>query len=194
MAFSPFFLTGANAKIKVNHKTLAFVTDLAYGVKIDHATPMVLGMYEPSSIEPLSYRVSGSFTIIRYVAEANKNTTGKPNGIADEDQGNGLGYWGETSFFKNALNQFNFKSPDGRVYENLDPSKLQTATSFEIELRQKTKDGEIGVAKIRGCRITDMNFAINKKTPAHQTFKFEALYLDEDSFTADFSGIGQHFD
>ena len=65
---TPFFLTGANAKIRVNGVTLAFCTNLSYSIAVNHATPQVLGMYEGSSVEPLSYRVTGSFTIIKYTA------------------------------------------------------------------------------------------------------------------------------
>lgn len=42
----PMFLTGANAKIKVNGITLAYCTNLSYSVKVAHATPTVLGMFE----------------------------------------------------------------------------------------------------------------------------------------------------
>lgn len=51
----------------------------------------------------------------------------------------------------------------------------------------------IGVANIRNCRITQADFSINKKGVATQRFNFVALYVDEDSFVADFSGVGQQF-
>ena len=90
----PIFITGANAKIKVNGKTLAFCTDLSYSVDVIHQTPKVLGMYEGTSVEPLGYSVSGSFTVIRYVKDVKASTGAAPRGLADNDAGNGIGNWG----------------------------------------------------------------------------------------------------
>jgi hypothetical protein len=53
--------------------------------------------------------------------------------------------------------------------------------------------GDLGLAKIRNCRITQADFSISKKGLAIQRFNFVALYVDEDSFTADASGQGQQF-
>jgi len=205
----PFFLTGANAKIRVNGRTLAYCSDLSYSVVVNHVAPQVLGMYEGSSIEPLSYSVSGSFTVIRYIADvASSNTGGKPNGV--QNAGNGIGNWGTNDISFNNLS-------DGRAYENLKPSKLHTATSFDIDVFQKVSNAvisqttggvappvpevttntyintQVAVAKIRNVRITKADFSISKKAPALQTFNFTALYVDEDSFLADFSGNGQQF-
>ena len=180
----PFFLTGANAKIKVNGRTLAYCTNLSYSVKIDHAEPQVLGMYEASSVEPLSYRVSGSFSIVRYVADVANEVSGKhPEGI--QNHGNGIGNWGVNNVsFANAA--------DGRAYENMDPRKLHTATTFDIEIIQKTEGQNVTAAKVRDVRITQADFNLSKKAAATQTFNFTAIYADEDSFLADHSGLGQH--
>lgn len=181
----PFFLTGANAKIKVNGKTLAYCTSLSYSVKVAHATPTVLGMYEASSIEPIGYQVTGSFSIIRYVADVANAISGKhPDGI--KNHGNGIGNWGQ--------NDVSFSNlADGRTYENLVPSKLHTSTTFDIEVLQKTESGTVSAAKIRDVRITQADFNISKKAAATQNFNFTAIYADEDSFIADFSGSGQQF-
>ena len=88
----PQFITGANAKIKLNGKTLAFCTDLSYSIQILTQTPKVLGMYEGSSVEPLGYNVTGSFTVIRYAKDVRAATGGKaPQGMAQNDAGNGVG-------------------------------------------------------------------------------------------------------
>lgn len=185
----PFFLTGANAKIKVNGVTLAFATNLSYSVRVEHATPTVLGMYEPSSIEPLSYMVTGQFTVIRYVADI----AGKVKGISNvSDKGNGIGAWGSKGNLSNPLNRI-FDSTDGRAYESFDPSKLEVASRFSIEVFQKVSGGTQAVSRIRDARITQSDFTISQKAAATQTFNFTALYLDEDSFLADFSGTGQQF-
>ena len=181
----PFFLTGANAKIKVNGKTLAYCTDISYSVKVNHATPTVLGMYEPSSVEPLGYSVTGSFSVIRYVADVSNEISGK-HPVGTKNEGNGIGNWGDNNVSASNL-------ADGRAYENLNPQKMNRATTFNIEIIQKTEGVNVAVAKIRDVRITQANFMLSKKAAAKQTFNFTALYADEDSFLADFSGLGQQF-
>jgi hypothetical protein len=192
----PFFLTGANAKIRVNNKVLAYVTDVSYTVNVNHATPTVLGMYEPSSVEPLSYLVTGQFTVARYVADITDDTGTRPHGVAE--RGNGIGSWGPESFLQKLGAGFDvLKGIDGRAYDNLDPSRLQKAAMFNIEIYQKFEGGgftgQRSVANIRDARITRADFRLTKKANALQTFNFTALYVDEDSFLADFSGFGQQF-
>ena len=110
----PFFLTGANAKIKVNGVTLAYCSALSYSVIVNHATPKVLGMYEASSLEPLGYEVTGSFTVIRYIADATE-LAGRPAGASDK--GNGIGTWRND-------NSFAEFTSGGRAHQNLNPIKL----------------------------------------------------------------------
>lgn len=178
----PFFLTGANAKIKVNGVTLAYAVDLAYSIRVEHATPTILGMYEPSSVEPLSYSVTGTFTVIRYVAEL-QDKQGKSSGTSNS--GNGAGTWGR--------DDGRLLKTSGKAYESFVPSKLSTSSSFAIEIFQKYDGGVMSVAKIRDARITASDFQLDKKSVATQRFSFTALYADEDSFIADFSGDGQQF-
>jgi hypothetical protein len=229
----PFFITGANAKIKLNGKTLAFCTDLSYSVQIITQTPKVLGMYEGSSVEPLGYSVSGSFTIIRYAKGIREANGGRaPNDAAANDAGNGVGNWGSVwggGLFKGAVASLGLGN-DGRANEALDPSKFSQGTTFDIQVYQKVPfkpsgnkgfldqvagaiqgvadflGGQkmsgftaantevIGIANIRNCRITQAEFQLSKKGVAMQRFNFVALYVDEDSFVADFSGQGQHFE
>lgn len=191
-----FFLTGANAKIRVNHRTLAFCTNISYSVIVNHAAPILLGMYEGSSVEPLSYVVTGSFSVIRYTAGIPADS-GILNGIETPDSGNGIGAWGPTGI-KDRLKaglKIDSSKADGRAYDSLDPSRLEKSTTFDIEIHQKYNGGADAhtIAKIRGCRITGTNFNLSNKSPASQSFNFRALYVDEDSFLADFSGSGQQF-
>jgi hypothetical protein len=135
----PTFLTGATAKIRLNGKTLAFCQDFSCSVQILTKTPKVLGKYEGDSVEPLSYMVSGSFTVIRYV-KGIRDVLGfrAPNGLAQNDAGNGVGNWGtqwggkEGDIF--ARNGF---GNDGRAHEALDPSKFGSGTTFDIQIFQK---------------------------------------------------------
>lgn len=191
----PTFITGANAKVRVNDKTLAYCTDLSYSVQVLTQTPKVLGMYEGSSVEPLGYTVSGSFSIIRYAKDVQENVGGKTvNGLAGNDAGNGVGNWG--GVWGGKVGDFlarNGVGNDGRANEALDPSRFSNGVTFDIQVYQKTPNGDIGVANIRNVRITQADFNLQKKGAATQRFNFVALYCDEDSFIADFSGNGQHF-
>jgi len=191
----PTFITGANAKVRVNDKTLAFCTDLSYSVQVLTQTPKILGMYEGSSVEPLGYTVSGSFSVIRYAKDVKKSVGGNPAPhLAGNDAGNGIGNMGAA--WGGTLGDFLAKNGvgnDGRANEALDPSKFQNSVTFDIQVYQKTPNGDIGVANIRNVRITQADFQLTKKGAAVQRFNFVALYADEDSFVADFSGTGQHF-
>lgn len=192
----PTFITGANAKVRVNDKTLAFCTDLSYSVQVLTQTPKVLGMYEGSSVEPLGYTVSGSFTVVRYAKDVKSSVQGgnNPQGLAGNDAGNGVGNWG--GVWGNGAGDFLARSGvgnDGRANEALDPSRFSNGVTFDIQVYQKTPTGDIGVANIRNVRITQADFSLTKRGAAMQRFNFVALYADEDSFVADFSGIGQQF-
>ena len=188
----PFFLTGANAKVKINNQTMAYCSNLSYSVQVNHATPRVLGMYEPTSVEPLSYLVTGTFTVIRYIADIKGNVGGPvPHGV--DEGGNGVGNMGPDGLGKRLAAGFDLSATDGRTYDNLNPGKLDKATGFEIQVFQKLQGKVQSVAQIRGARITRADFNLAKGTPATQTFQFTALYADEDSFLADFSGRGQQF-
>lgn len=189
----PFFLVGANAKIKVNNMTLAYCTNLSYSVQVNHATPRVLGMYESTGIEPLSYSVTGSFTVVRYVADV-KNSTGGKVPVGVDEGGNGIGNWGPEGLADKLKAGFNTGAPDGRAYDSLNPSKMDRSTGFEIYVYQKLPGGDQqSVARIKEARITRADFNLGVRSPATQTFQFTAVYADEDSFLADFSGQGQQW-
>jgi|SRR5581483_2444713 len=197
---APFFITGANAKIKLNGVTLAFCTNLSYNVTVTHATPTVLGMYEASSIEPLAYKVTGTFSVVRYANNVQGQLQNQgfktPDGVNPD--GNGVGNFSPnqgSSLGAEILKSGAFGN-DGRAQESFDPSKLQNGTFFDIEVYQKMpNDSEPrGVARIRSCRLSAMTGDIAKKTPLVERFQFQAIYFDGDSFLAGFSGVGQQFE
>jgi hypothetical protein len=187
----PFFLTGANAKIVINGKTLAYCSDFSCQVQVMHQTPKVLGMYEGVSVEPLSYNVAGGFNVIKYVKGAIDATGSSPNGV--DANGDGVGNWGNR-WGNGVLRNLGvpFAGNDGRADEALDPSKYSQGTSFDIVVYQKTPSGDIGVYNIRSARITAMSFNVSKTSPGVDTYQFVALYVDGDNFVADPSGQGQN--
>jgi len=140
----PTFITGANAKIRLNGKTIAFCQDFSCSIQIITKTPKVLGKYEGDSVEPLGYTVSGSFTVIRYAKGVRKalGDMRYPNGLAENDAGNGVGNWGTA--WGGKLGDFLSRSGvgnDGRAHEALDPSKFGTGTTFDIQIYQKVSVG-----------------------------------------------------
>jgi hypothetical protein len=213
----PAFLTGANAKIKVNDVVLAFATDISYAISINHVSPRVLGRYEVEEHQPVRYDVKGSFTVIRYTdapgiksfqptQTITTNPADNPNpqpgqlaipsqqivaagspqgGIKDanKDKGNGIGSWEKNGDI--------FTS--GGAVGSLDPSKFHRAMSFDIEIWQKTGDGDHAIARFRNCRISHTGFKLTKKSEARQVFEFIAQYGDEDTFVTGESGVGQQY-
>lgn len=178
----PAFLTGANAKIKVNGVTIALATSVSYNIDVNHVSPRVLGRYEVEEHQPVTYDVSGSFSIIRYVGSNGQKLIEDTN-----NDGNSIGYWnGRGSQAEQFLT-------NGGVNGSFDPSKMHRALGFEIEIYQKTTDGNHAVARFRGVRISSTSFNMQKKSAAAQSFEFKAQYADEDGFGAAISGVGQQF-
>jgi len=164
----PTFLTGANAKIRLNGKTLAFCQDFSCSIQILTRVPKVLGKYEGDSVEPLGYVVSGGFTVIRYAKDIKRllGPGAYPHGLAENDAGNGVGNWGTQWGGSNTagglLSEFasrNGIGNDGRAHEALDPSKFGTGTTFDIQVYQKVPKNSSGIGTNEGDifrRITDI--------------------------------------
>lgn len=195
MSSSPFFITGAMCKIKVNGITLAYATDLSYSVRVAHAAPKVLGMYEAYTQEPLSYTVTGSFTVVRYVrglkSELEKRGYTAPDDVSD--RGNGVGSWIQDGLQNKAtIGQGLATNYPTRADQSLDPDSLYNPAGFTVEVIQKASGNMEGVvARLRNCRIVASDFTVTKRGAATQTFSFQACYADEDSFLARESGVGQ---
>jgi len=66
----PFFVTGARAKVRLGNAVVAYCTDVSYTVDVVHAVPRVLGMFEGVSVEPISYAVNGTLSVVRYLRGA----------------------------------------------------------------------------------------------------------------------------
>ena len=237
MTTSPFFLTGDKAKVVINGRLHALVTDIAYNISVKHANPHVLGMYEAMELQPLSYNVTGSFTIIRYIAGAYDHSHAAFEANA---KGNGIGEWrlkGNKGMLADAIGApVGDTASDGRAHEAFNPRRMHQSMMFDIEIQQNSghdADGEVigarfgarhdtripqtidqpdgrasvgfkrdinknpaegcVAARIRDCRIVGTDFKLSKKNVAMQTYSFQARYVDEDSFNADFSGVGQQY-
>jgi hypothetical protein len=194
----PFFLTGANAKILLNNKTVAFATDVSYKISVKHAAPRTLGRVEVEVLEPVAYDVSGSLTVIRYARGlkdfVKQNGFKAPNDV--NQAGNGIGSFKLSSFGGAVGSAIGLPSADGQfdghANEAFIPGRMYQSSMFDIEIRQKLPDGqEVTVVRLRDCRIEDGTFTLNKRGAAIQTYTFRARYADDDTFIARKSGVGQ---
>lgn len=140
----PFFITGANCKIKVNGVTMAYATDISYTVQIAHQQAKVCGMYEADTLEPIAYSITGQFTIIKYVDSLKSLLTNKGFKVPDgaNELGNGIGSMTAAGFAGRALGAVGELdvTGGGRAYDALDPSKLSKITGFDIEIYQKVPE------------------------------------------------------
>ena len=210
----PFFLTGGNARILLNNKTVAYATSVNYRISVKHASPRVLGRFEIETIQPLSYDVTGSLSIIRYgrglqsfFGEGAPNSvTNKGNSIGSYSLASAGGVIGAALGLPTVDGQW-----DGRADEAFNPSRFFQSMMFNIEIRQiglvgaqttskiglvgiqtQPKD-EIPVVVLRDCRFEDMQFKLSKRGVATIDFTFRARYADDDTFIARKSGVGQEF-
>ena len=177
-------VTGSNAKIKVNGKTLAYATDFQYSVQIDTIPVETMGRYEVLANEPIATSVRGSFSVVRYTALAKTSGVYLQN---EAGQGNGVGKVGIDSHFN--------------------PAAILQSTTVDIELYQKGVNdpeqsevtgadnsktiipaNQLLVKKIHDARLTSMGGSINKRGIFVEQFTFVAEQLSDDSFTSAPSG------
>lgn len=199
------WLTGGNARLIVNGVLLAYATDVSYRVVVNHIVPQVCGMYEGQEITPLSYRVNGGFTLIRYARGAADAMRVPPPGVSS--RGNGVGSWkpdrgnSAVDVIAGGLGApIGNNANNGHADTSMVPASLKNGFMFDIEIRQAIAEhvrddqfniGQCEWTKLRNCRITSSDFSLGARGVARQKFTFEAIYADEDSFFANRSGVGQ---
>jgi len=174
----PGFITGANARIKLFGKTLAYCADVSYNVTVQTIPIESIGKYEVHSNEPVSYSVDGTFSVIRYTNSAN---TAK---IKDAKDGKG-----------NAPK--NIGDNDSNAQSHLDPGQILVSQTFDLEIFQKTGAGrdttvpttDQKVAKLRECRLTRRGMTLNKRGVIVDNYAFVAIYMD-DSDLGDSNAVG----
>jgi hypothetical protein len=147
----PFALTGANALIKLGDKVLAYATDFSFQATIDVLPVEVMGRIEIVSFEPVSSRVQGSFSVIRYA-----DGTSLPDGTTSAN-GNSMANMG----FENHLN----------------PKDIIASQTFDITVfSTKIVDGKVAanntLIKIIDARVTGLAGNINKRSLLTENFQF----------------------
>lgn len=200
----PFFITGANALIKVDNVTVAYATNISCQVVVNHVSPRVLGRAEVEAHQPVSYDVAGSLSVVKYgrniksyFKEAAPNTA--------QDRGSGAGGFtqdgGVGGFVRKSLGLGKLTGEStGAAEEAFNPSRFFQSQQFNIEIFQKVDEpGASNSVELtpmfvfRGCRFTGLQFQLEKKSPIILSMTFRARYYDDDTLVARGSGVGQEF-
>ena len=157
--FKPGFVTGANAKIKIGSKTMAFCQDVSYSVDVAVIPIESMGKYETHSYEPTAYTINGTFSVIRYT----KNATSNPAGGVIKDAADGKG---------NSPTEMDFNN-------HLNPAAMLASSTFDIEIIEK-RDGTAGandqsVYKIQDCRVIRRSMSLNKRGVMTDAYQFMGI-------------------
>lgn len=156
------FIVGANAKIKMFGKTIAYATGVSYDMSTDVIPIEVMGKYEVVSYEPVSTRVSGSLTIIRYTKRASENNIEK---TASGNLGDGPSEIGDA---------------DNNANMHFDPSKLLESQTFDLDIFEIYKqDGssqtEQVVFRVQDCRLVRRGMTLNKRNALTDSYNFVGI-------------------
>jgi len=168
----PGFITGANAKIKIFNKTIAYCSDVAYNVSVQTIPIESMGKYEVHSNEPVGYTVDGSFSVIRYT----RGATSSANGGVIENAANGKG--------NSPLNVEN--GTNGNMQEHLDPASLLKSQTFDLEIHEKRVKGDVSVFTVKDCRVVRRGMSLNKRGVMVDNYAYVGiLATDSDIENAD---------
>jgi len=161
----PGFVSGANAKIKLFGKTMAYCADVSYNINVQTIPIEAMGRYEVFSNEPVGYAVDGAFSIIRYTKRA------KEAGISKTaNNGN----------FPDAISS----NESGSMGEHFDPARLLQSRTFDIEIHEKTSDGDNRVFRISDCRLTRRGMGLNKRGVMVDNYAFVGINAQDEDDTA----------
>ncbi len=173
------FLTGANAKIKLGGRTLAYATDVTYNVTVATIPVESMGKYEVHSNEPVAYSVDGSFNVIRYTkhAAAEKVTNAAASGNAPQN-------WPADT-----------TDATSQVADHLNPKKMLASTTVDIEIVEMEDTGagastDQSVYKIIDCRLTRRGASLNKRGILVDSYSFVGI-LATDSDIADADKVAE---
>ena len=171
-SIKPGFITGANAKIKAGLETLAFCTDVSYNVEVQTIPIESMGKYEVHTHEPVGYAISGNLSIIRYTSRASAN------GISDATASKG-----------NSPAEITPVATGANWEAMMDPAKMLTSETFDLELSEKTATGENKFFVISDCRFNRRGSSLNKRGVLVDQYSFVAV-LGSDLGSVGHSSMG----
>lgn len=182
----PGFITGANARIKAFSRTLAYCSDVSYNITVQTIPVESMGKYEVHSNEPVAYTVDGTFSIIRYTANAiDANITGVSNGNNSPDNVQDSG--------------------KGNMNQHINPASILGSQTFDLEIHEKRQGvgsggsggaGDVGqteVFRVVDCRLTRRGMTLNKRGVMVDNYAFVGI-LGQDSDVPDPSLVGNSGD
>lgn len=174
----PTFVTGARCKVKVDGKTVAFATNLNYSVEVQHIPVEVLGAYEVIANEPVAYRVSGSFTVVRY--------TKGPNATAAAS---------DPTTTPGANSPFAMGAGAAGAKAAFNPANLLLSETFDVEVFDR-RDGNpandgVSFSKVRDARMTGRSGGINARGLLEEQINFVGILHDDDIASVARSGANQ---
>ncbi len=173
----PGFITGANAKIKMFNKTMAYCSDVSYNVTVQTIPIESMGQYEVHSNEPVGYTVDGSFSVIRYTNKATSADSGGSIENAADGKGNG-----PVSVEDGA---------NGNMGEHLDPAKLLQSQTFDLQIHEKRADGDTAVFTVTDCRVVRRGMNLNKRGVMVDNYAYVGiLATDADAGSVTVGGSG----
>lgn len=169
----PGFITGANAKIKSNSKTIAYCTDVSYNITVQTIPIEVFGRYEPVSNEPVGYACEGTFNVIRYTkrAQANNNdlaASGKGNQPANVEATS-------TSTHKDMLN----------------PAEILGSETFDLDIYEMDQAAgaagasESHVFRVKDCRLTRRGATLTKRGVLVDSYAFVGIIASDSNGSGD---------
>lgn len=159
MAQKAGFVSGANAKIQIFGKTLAYCQDVSYSVDVTSIPIESMGKYEVHSYEPVAYSIQGTFSIIRYTKRAKASSID-----ASSDQSDG-----------------NAPERIGGMGKHLDPARLLESETFDMIITEKTSESEANaVYSIHDCRIVRRSMTLNKRGVMTDSYQFMGIRGTDD--------------
>jgi hypothetical protein len=159
----PGFIHGANARVKLDGKTLAYCTDLNYTIDMATVPIEAIGSYEVKAYEPIAYSVNGSFSVIRYTKHLVKG--GSPTkGAKTGNPAVALG-------------------GDNKVGTQLNPGQVLSSSTFDMEIFQVNSVSESdtnaaddnSVFELKDCRVTRRSSSLNKRGVMVDSYTFVAI-------------------
>ena len=163
------FITGANARIKIDGLTLAYCTDVSYNIAVQTIPIETMGTYEVRDNTPVSYTVDGAFSIIRYTAKAATTDTANPAITKPSTTGNAPGAIG---------------LKEGTLNSHLNPASLLQSGTFDLTINEQlpnvagTASTDENVFIIKDCRLTRRGMTLNKR----------GVYVDQYAFVGVLAG------
>ncbi len=168
------FISGANAKIKIGTKVIAYCTDIQYNLTVATIPIEAIGTYEVLSNEPVAIMVEGSMSIVRYASNVGTDT----NVEGVESGGNSL------SNVKTGTADAN-----SNLQHHFDKANILASRTFDVEIRNTAKVSttanvvEQNYIKIYDCRLTRRSAALNKRGILVENISFVGRYSKDEATT-----------